>query len=137
MHEYEKLNNDNKIYELSNHDSNDQIIDLKKKSLHKSMYFLFENEFKILRVYIDKHLINDFIRFSQFFVETFILFVKKKNDILRLCVNYRNFNVFTIKNKYSLSLIDENLNKFSKTIKYINIDLIAVYHRLRMKHENE
>jgi hypothetical protein len=77
---YEKLNKKNKIYELSNHDSNDHAIDLKKnkKSSHESIYFLFENEFKILRVYIEKHLINDFIRFSQFSVETFILFVKKK-----------------------------------------------------------
>ena len=101
LHEYEKLNNENKIYELSNYDSNDHAIDLKKdkKSTHKSIYSLFENALKILRVYINKHLINDFIRFSQFFVETFILFVKKKNDNLRLYVNYKNFNVFTIRNK--------------------------------------
>ena len=102
LHDYEKLNNENKIYELSNHDSNDYAIDLKKnkKSSHKSIYFLFENEFKILRVYIEKHLINDFIRFFKFFVDAFILFVKK-NDNLRLCVNYKKFNAFTIKNRYS------------------------------------
>ena len=93
LHEYEKLNNENKIYESSNHDSNDHVIDLKndKKFSHKSIYSLLKNEFKILRVHIDKHLINDFIRFSQSFVETFILFVKKKNDNLRLCVNYQIF----------------------------------------------
>ena len=79
LHDYEKLNNENKIYELSNHDSDDHAIDLKKdkKSSHESIYFLFENEFKILRAYIEKHLINDFIRIFQFFVDAFILFVKK------------------------------------------------------------
>ena len=51
--------------------------------------------------------------------------------------NYKNFNVFTIKIKYFFSLIDENLNKLNKIVKYINIDLIVVYHRLRIKHKNE
>ena len=83
LHEYERLNNENKIYELSNYNSNDYVIDLKKnkKSFQKSIYFLFENEFKMLRVYIEKHLINDFIRLSQFFVDASILFVKKKTIV--------------------------------------------------------
>ena len=66
---YKKLDNENKIYELSNFDSNDHIIILEKnkKSFHESIYFLFENKFRILHIYIEKHLINEFIRFSQFF----------------------------------------------------------------------
>ena len=97
LHEYEKLSNENKIYELSNHDSDNHAIDLKKdkKSFHESIYFLFENEFRVLRAYIEKHLVNDFIRFSQSSVDAFILFVKKKNDNLRLCVNYRRLNALT------------------------------------------
>ena len=139
LHDYEKLNNEDKIYELSNHDSNDHAIDLKKdkKASHESIYFLFDNEFRVLRVYIEKHLINDFIRSFQSFVDASILFVKKKNDNLRLCVNYRELNALTIKNRYSLSLIDESLDRLSRIVKYISIDLIAVYHRLRIKHENE
>ena len=37
LHEYEELNNKNKIYELSNHDSNNHAIDLKKKARNRRM----------------------------------------------------------------------------------------------------
>ena len=76
-----------------------------------------------MRAYIEKHLVNDFIRFFQSFVDASILFVKKKNDNLRLCVNYRELNVLTIKNKYSLSLIDESLNRLNRIVKYISVRL--------------
>ena len=128
-----------KVYELSNHEFDDHSIDLKsnKKSLYEFIYSLFENELTILRIYLDKHLKNDFIRFFIFFVETSILFVKKKNESLRLCVNYRDLNFLIIKNRYFLSLIDESLDRLSKVRIYTNIDMIATYNRLNIKKDDE
>ena len=66
-----------------------------------------------------------------------ILFVRKKNDNLRLCVNYKNFNFIIIKNRYSLFFIDENLNKFNRAKRFINFDFIVAYHRMRIKKNDE
>ena len=54
----------------------------------ESIYNLFMFELKTLREYLNENLINDFIVFFSSSIEFFILFVKKKNDSLRLCVNY-------------------------------------------------
>ena len=134
-----EIDNEKKIYELSNHKSDDHAIDLKEnmKSSYDFIYSLFENELTILRVYFDKHLKNEFIRFSFFSVEVSILFVKKKNEILRLCVDYRDLNLLIIKNKYSLSLIDESLDRLNKVRIHTNLDMIATYNKLRIRKENE
>ena len=88
-----------KTYQLSKHDSSDYVIDLKKSKtfFYKFIYSLSKKELKIFRQYIEKHLITDFIRFFIFQVDASILFVKKSNDDLRLCVNYRNLNLLIIK----------------------------------------
>ena len=133
------LTNENKTYELFDHEFNDHAINLKssKKSLYNSIYSLSKNEFKILRVYLNKHFKNEFIKLFIFSTDASILFVKKKNEILKLCVNYRNLNLLTIKNRYSLSLIDESLNRSNKARVYTSLDMIAIYNRLRIKKENE
>ena len=139
LKKFADLTDENKTYELFDHESDDHAIDLKsnKKSFYDFIYSLFKNELKILRAYLDKHLKNDFIRFFIFSVEASILFVKKKNETLRLCVNYRNLNLLTIRNRYSLSLIDESLNRLSKTRIYTSLDMIATYNRLRIKEDDE
>ena len=129
--EFENLNNKNETYKLSEHELMNHVIELKenKSSFYNLIYFLSENELKILKEYLNKHLKNDFIQFSQSFAETFILFIKKKNGSLRLCVNYKILNNLIIKNKYSLSLINESLNRLSRTKMYIDLNLIATYHQ--------
>ena len=128
-----------KIYELSNHEFDDHSIDLKssKKSFYEFIYSLSEDELIVLKIYLDKHLKNDFIRFFTFFVETSILFVKKKNESLRLCLNYKSLNFLIIKNKYSLSLIDESFDRLNKARIYTSIDMITTYNKLRIKENNE
>ena len=136
---YKKFDFENKTYELFKHSISNYVIDFveNKQSLYEFIYFLFENEFKIFRNYIIKHLKNDFIRFSQSFVDVSILFVKKRNENFRLCVNYRNLNNVIIKNRYSLFLIDENLNRLNRTKIYTQLNFIVVYNRMRIKFENE
>ena len=132
---FENLNNKNETYKLSEHKFMNHVIELKedKSPFYDLIYFLSKSELKILRKYLNKHLKNDFIRFFQSFVETLILFVKKKNGSLRLCVNYKVFNNLIIKNKYSLSLINESLNRLSRAKIYIDLYFIATYHRMKIK----
>ena len=64
----------------------------------------------MLQDYIDTNLLNDFIKSFKSSVKVLILFIKKKDGTLRLCVNYRGFNLVIIKNHYLLSLISKSLN---------------------------
>ena len=139
LKEFADLANEDKTYELSDHGSDDHAINLKldKKSPYGFIYSLSENELKVLRAYLDKHLKNEFIRLFTFSVGAFILFVKKKNETLKLCVNYRDLNLLTIKNRYFLSLIDESLDRLSKTRIYTSLDIIAAYNRLRIRENDE
>lgn len=52
------------------------------------LYNLFEKKLSILKEYIDKHLINEFIIRSNFLAKALILFVKKFDKFLHFCVNY-------------------------------------------------
>ena len=106
-------------------------------SNHRTSLFFFENEFQIFKIYINKHLINDFIQHSQSSIETFILFVRKKNDFFKFCVDYRDLNDFIIKNRYSLFFINENLNRFDDAKLFTNFDFTTTYHRLRIKKKHE
>ena len=128
-----------KIYVLSNYEFDDYAINLKsnKKFPYDFIYFLFENELTILKIYLNKHLKNDFIKLFIFSIETSILFVKKKNEILRLCVNYRSLNLLIVKNKYLLFFIDENLNRLNKIRIYTSFDMIATYNKFRIREDNE
>ena len=111
---YEQLNIKNKIktFEFFNYDFNNYAIDFidKIELLHNFIYSLFENELKILKIYINKHLVNNFIKYSQLLIKTPILCVRKKNDFFKLCVNYRGLNDLTIKNRYLLLFINKSLN---------------------------
>jgi len=66
-----------------------------------------------------------------------VLFVKKLNESLRLCVNYRDLNEITVKNNYSLSLLSETLNRFAHARHFIKIDIRNVYHRIRIRKSDE
>ena len=132
---FKNLNNEDEIYKLLKHELINHVIKLKenKSFFYDLIYFLSKSELKILRKYLNKHLKNDFIRFFQSFIKAFILFIKKKNDSLRLCVNHKIFKKLIIKNKYSLSLIDENLNYLNKIQMYIDLNFTAAYYRMKIK----
>ncbi len=62
-----------------------------------------------MKNYLIKHLNKDFISSSSALYASLILFIKKKNDSLRFCFNYRKLNALIKRDHYSLSLIDETL----------------------------
>ena len=62
-----------------------------------------------------------------------MLFVKKKDGTLRLCVDYRQLNKMTVKNKYPLPRIDDLFDQLKGASVYSKIDLQYGYHQLRIK----
>ena len=60
------------------------------------------------------------------------MFMKKLGRRLRFCVDYRVFNNISIKSKHPLSLILKTLNKLSKVVIFIKLDIILVFNRIRM-----
>ena len=57
-----------------------------------------------------------------------VLLVKKKDGSMRMCVDYRQLNKVTIKNKYPLSRIDDLINQLRGAIVFSKIDLRSGYH---------
>ena len=57
-----------------------------------------------------------------------MLFVKKKDGTLRLCIDYRELNKVTVKNKYPLSRIDDLFDQLQGAQFFSKIDLRSGYH---------
>jgi hypothetical protein len=64
------------------------------------------------------------------------IFVKKKDETLRLCVDYRPLNEVTIKNKYPLPRIDLLFDQLAGAKVFSKIDLRLGYHQIRIKPED-
>jgi hypothetical protein len=59
-----------------------------------------------------------------------VLFVKKKDGTLRMCVDYRQLNKFTIPDRYPIPRIDALLDKVGKNIIFSSLDLQAGYNQM-------
>jgi len=62
--------------------------------------------------------------------------VKKKDGSLRLCIDYRELNWVTVKNKYPLPRVDDLFHQLSGAAIFSKIDLRFGYHQLRNKKED-
>ena len=78
--------------------------------LFNLLYNLSKYELSVLKDYINKNLESGFITRSKSPAGTLILFIKKKNGTLRLCVNYWGLNTVFIRNYYFIPLILEILD---------------------------
>jgi len=65
-----------------------------------------------------------------------VLFVKKKDGTVRLCIDYREITKITIKNKYPLPRIDDLFDPLQGAGVFSEIDLRSGYHQLRIKPED-
>ena len=101
------------------------------------IYSLGPVELETLKTYIETNLANGFIRPSKSPAGAPILFDKKPDGSLRLCVDYRGLNNITIKNQYPLPLIGESLNWLGQARRFTQLNLINAYHRMRIHEGNE
>lgn len=61
-----------------------------------------------------------------------ILFVRKKDGSLRMCIDYRGINRITVKNKYPLPRIDDLLDRLQGARVFSSLDLTSAYHQIRL-----
>jgi hypothetical protein len=108
----------------------DHHISLEKdvKFIFDLIYNLLENEFKVLKNYLEDKFIKDLIYLSISSFDFSVLFVKKSDDNLRLCVDYRALNWMIIKNWYSISLIIEIMNQIRNAKKFTYMNIHDVFH---------
>ena len=65
-----------------------------------------------------------------------VIFVKKKDGTLRLCIDYRQLNKMAIKNRYPLPRIDDLFDELRGATMFSKIDLRSRYHQIRIKDED-
>ena len=99
------------IKNLTTHKNCNHVIDIKNNEFfYNFLYTLSNTKLIALREYFDDVLTKNWIRHFVNFVETSVMFIFKKNESLRLCVNYKDLNKVTKKNRHILSLITQILN---------------------------
>ena len=101
------------------------------------MYSLLQTEVQALREFLDENLRIGFIRPSKAGHGAPILFVKKKDGLLRLCVDFRGLNCLTKKDRYLLLLISNLLDASGKARIYTKINLRHTYHLVRIAEGDE
>nr|GEU47058.1 putative reverse transcriptase domain-containing protein [Tanacetum cinerariifolium] len=77
-----------------------------------------------------------FIRLSSSLWGASFLFIKKKDGSFRMCINYRELNKLTVKNRYPLPRIDDLFDQLQGSSVYSKIDLRSGYHLLRVREED-
>jgi hypothetical protein len=99
----------------------------------KSPYIMTRDKLVELKIQLKDLLDKGYIHPSSSPWACLALFVKKKNETLRLCVNYRPLNVFTIKNKYPLPCIDSLFDQLVRAQGFSKIDLCSRYHQIMIR----
>ena len=90
-------------------------------------------ELKELKFQLQELLEKGFIRPSVSPWGAPVLFVKKKDGTLRLCIDYKQLNKLALKNKYPLPRIDDLFDQLKGASIFSKIDLRSGYHKLRIK----
>ncbi len=85
---------------------------------YSPIYSLGFVELETLKAYIENNLASDFIRPSKSPAGVPILFDKKPDGSLRLCMDYQGLNNLTIKNWYPLPLVGESLDRLGRTQRF-------------------
>src|SRR5258707_1543506 len=129
-HEFHNVFSDTKANMLPPHQPYDLQISLGEGAnpFHSLIYSLSPLELMALREFLEEHTWNGFIHPTKSPWGSPVLFVKKKDGSLHLCVNFHALNKVTEKDHYPLPLITDLLNTPGPTRIYMKIDLKHAYH---------
>ncbi|KAI3754587.1 hypothetical protein L1987_54374 [Smallanthus sonchifolius] len=106
------------------------------KPVVKATYRLAPSEMKELMSQLQELLDRGFIRPSISPWRAPVLFVKKKDRSMRMCIDYRELNKLTIKNKHPLPRIDDLFDQLQGASWFSKIDLRSGYHQLKIRDED-
>ncbi len=101
------------------------------------LYHMSGYKLQKMKNYLIEHLNKGFISSSSASYASLILFVEKKDDSLRFCVDYRKLNALTKRDRYLLFLIDETLARIQDSKYLTRLNIIAAFNKLRMHPESE
>jgi hypothetical protein len=114
------------------------VIELKPDTapISRRSYRMPPNELAELKIQLQDLLEKGFIRPSSSPWGCPVIFVKKKDQTLQMCVDYRPLNEVTIKNKYPLPRIDILFDQLTGARVFSKIDLRSGYHQIRIRPED-
>ncbi|KAI3822127.1 hypothetical protein L1987_09708 [Smallanthus sonchifolius] len=123
-----------KIVQLKAADSSEVLVygdrgdnDLKVKEL---------KDVPVLMIQLEELLDRGFIRPSISPWGSLVLFVKKKDGAMKMCIDYKELNKHTVKNKYPLPRIDNLFDQLQGARWFSKIDLRSGYHQLKVREED-
>jgi hypothetical protein len=94
-------------------------------------------ELKELKVQLEELLAKGYIKSNKSPYGAPVLFVHRKDGMLRMYVDYRAFNKATVKNRYPLPRIDDLFDRLSGTKMFSRIDLRLGYYQIRIAEGDE
>ncbi|GKF45751.1 putative reverse transcriptase domain-containing protein, partial [Tanacetum coccineum] len=106
------------------------------KPVVKSPYRLAPSELEELSSQLRELQDNGFIQPSSSPWGSLVLFVKKKDGSFRMCIDYRELNKLTIKNRYPIPKIDDMFDQLQGSQYFSKIDLRSRYNQLRVYEDN-
>ncbi len=101
------------------------------------IYWMFSVKLLKVKKYLNENLSKKFITSSQTLYFSSVLFVLKANEDLQFCVNYQKLNVIFKRNRYSLSLIDEIIDKIVNCKHLTKLNIISTFNKLWMHFNSE
>jgi len=99
-------------------------------------YRMAPTELNELKTQLQELLDKGFIRPSNSPWGALVLFVRKKDGTHRLCIDYRQLNKITMKNKYPLPRIDDLFDQLKGVRVFSKIDMISGYYHMKIKEAN-
>ncbi len=133
-HEYIDMFDRAMIDQLSSHHFYDHKIELinEETFFWSRLYQMFNHKLQKIKKYLINHLNKEFIFFSFASYVSLILFIEKKDDSLRFCIDYRKLNALIKRDRYSLSLIDETFVCIQESKYLTRLNIIVMFNKLCM-----
>jgi len=127
------------VDKLSSHRSYDHKIELTNDvtSSRCRAYWMSLYKLQKIKEYLNENLSKNFITSSKISYFSLILFALKINDDLYFCIDYQKLNVIIKRNCYSLSLINEMIDKIVDCKHLIQLNIIFAFNKLRMHLDSE
>ena len=138
-HDYLDMFDQAMINQLSSHHFYDHKIELIDEEifLQSRLYQMFNHKLQKIKKYLIDHLNKEFIFFNFASYVLLIFFIKKKDESLRFCIDYRKLNALIKRNHYSLSLIDETFPRIQESKYLTRLNIIVTFNKLHMHSDSE